>query len=234
MRQIVRISVFILAVLLTINFFFNAVIANSYMLMILLIDLLMIFLLIFFPRKLCLTPKCIIILYLWIFVRQFYYSGFSFGQLPVLIYHCAAPIVTFTLISIISEDNRSFSIRFGKLAHHDFGKLDITYILIAAWCLIFVISLEHQRNLQNWGYANYIYLVYALFPLVFISEKKHLKWALFFLLVIATLVSKKRTAILLLVSYIAIIVFRAFSKKRIKKFQLVLVLFASFIGFFIK
>ena len=100
-------------------------------------------------------------------------------------------------------------------------------MIIVGWCLIFVLSIEQKRALNNWGYANYIYLVFALFPLVFLSNKKFIKYSLIVLLVIATLVSKKRTAVLLLVAYSIIFVFSAFRKKRIKKIQLVVFLVAS-------
>jgi O-antigen ligase len=85
---------------------------------------------------------------------------------------------------------------------------------------------EPQRGLRNWGYANYIYLVYALFPLVFLSEKKMFRYTATALLIVATIVSKKRTAVILLVAYAVVFSWRAFTRKKIRTYQFVLILVA--------
>ncbi len=226
MRQLARISILILAVLLTLTYFFSTVIANSYMMMILFVDILMVGMLLMSPKAVLKTPKSVMVLCVWIFLRQFIYSGVSFSQLPTLFYHGAAPIVAYTLISRVAEDNAGLTVKIGNLASRKSNKLDFAYLLIILWSVIYIVYVEPQRGLRNWGYANYIYLVYALFPLVFLSEKKMFRYTATALLIVATIVSKKRTAVILLVAYAVVFSWRAFTRKKIRTYQFVLILVA--------
>lgn len=226
MRQLARISILILAVLLTLTYFFSTVIANSYMIMILFVDILMVGMLLLSPKAALKTPKSVIVLCVWIFLRQFIYSGVSFSQLPTLFYHGAAPIVAYTLISLVSEDNSGLTVKIGNLASRKSNKLDFAYLLIILWSVIYIVYVEPQRGLRNWGYANYIYLVYAIFPTIFLSKKKLFQYAATALLIVATIVSKKRTAVILLVAYAVVYSWRAFTRKKIRTYQFVLILIA--------
>ena len=223
MKRIETISIFILAVLLTLTYFLNATIANSYMTMILFVDVLMVAMLLLSPKAILKTPKSVIILCFWVFLRQFIYSGISFSQLPTLFYHGAAPIVAYTLISSVSEENGGLTVKVDNLVSRKSNKLDFAYLLIILWCVIYILYVEPQRGLRNWGYANYIYLVYALFPLVFMSKKKVFQYVTTALLIVATIVSKKRTAVILLVVYAVVFSWRAFTRKKTRTYQFLLI-----------
>ena len=144
-------------------------------------------------RKRARWNNTLFFLMLWMLVIQLA-QNFLTESFITLMYRTVAGFVSFTLMSSI-----------GAEAAHNIRKsnsfIKTISVFFVAWFLIYIMSVNNQRVAQNWGYANYVYMIFALFPFCFFIKKKLWRHIFVAMLSVAALLSLKRTAIVLLCVY---------------------------------
>ena len=163
----------------------------------------------------------LLVMTLWMLCMQFVRDP-SPGSLVTIVYRCVAGFVSFTLLSSIGRD----SVRSARKHRMFIGAIAVIFVF---WFASYVLSVAGQRTARNWGYANYVYMLFALFPFSFFFRKKLWRYAFFGLLVVAAVLSLKRTAFILLCMYALLYLVYSFRHQRLNKrmFWLLLLVFGA-------
>lgn len=166
--------------------------------------------------------RSVVFLCLWMLAKQIQ-NNIAFTNILSLGYRTLSAVAGFFFAYCLAVDEEKVNRkRFSKicLGHIRFKYMhfpDFLLCVMIIWGILFLREIEYERGRLNWGFANYSYFLLMLFPILPLSKNQWLKRGSVLLLIIAILVSRKRTGIILLLLCAMIAALLAIKDKQITR-----------------